>query len=162
MTAEGKPRVVAEAADCDLPGHCEAALAPGSAGATSRPPLKAIRAECLECCNGKPSEVRLCVSKRCPVWLYRFGRRPTEEEIARVADVATYPLERGATQAEVASGGSLKAIRARCLDCSGNSFAEVRRCKHDTCPLHPFRMGHNPNIRLSPERKAELRARLQR
>ena len=80
--------------------------------------MKAIRAECLECCNGKSSEVRLCVSKSCSLWLYRFGRRPTAEEIDAVADVVSYPLERGVTQAEIARGGPLKAICARYLDCS--------------------------------------------
>ena len=38
----------------------------------------------------------------------------------------------------------LKAIRANCLDCSGNQAAEVRRCHLTDCPLWPFRMGKNP------------------
>lgn len=39
----------------------------------------------------------------------------------------------------------LKAIRAKCLDCSGESYAEVRLCTITKCPLYPFRDGHNPN-----------------
>ena len=39
----------------------------------------------------------------------------------------------------------LRAIRARCLDCTGFQKAEVRRCEETTCPLHPFRFGKNPN-----------------
>jgi hypothetical protein len=38
----------------------------------------------------------------------------------------------------------LKAIRAKCLDCSGGSQAEVRLCEIQDCPLYPYRMGHNP------------------
>ena len=34
-----------------------------------------------------------------------------------------------------------KAIRRKCLDCSGGSYKEVRDCPHVECPLHHFRMG---------------------
>ena len=33
------------------------------------------------------------------------------------------------------------AIRAKCLDCSGNNRAEVRRCPVIGCPLWPYRRG---------------------
>lgn len=36
----------------------------------------------------------------------------------------------------------LKAIRAKCIDCSGGNKAEVRLCPSKTCPLWPFRSGH--------------------
>ena len=39
----------------------------------------------------------------------------------------------------------LKAIRAYCLDCCLESAKEVKLCPAEGCPLHPFRMGHNPN-----------------
>jgi hypothetical protein len=38
----------------------------------------------------------------------------------------------------------LKAIRKHCIDCSGFSMAEVKRCELKDCPLWPYRMGHNP------------------
>lgn len=38
----------------------------------------------------------------------------------------------------------VKAIRAKCLDCSGGSRAEVNACVISGCPLFPFRMGTNP------------------
>lgn len=38
----------------------------------------------------------------------------------------------------------LEAIRAKCIDCSGGSFAEVRRCEAVSCPLWPFRAGRHP------------------
>jgi len=38
----------------------------------------------------------------------------------------------------------LKAIRANCVECSGGSAAEARKCVTVTCPLWPYRMGKNP------------------
>jgi hypothetical protein len=38
----------------------------------------------------------------------------------------------------------LKAIRAKCLDCSGGMASEVRDCLVRNCALYPFRMGKNP------------------
>ena len=34
-----------------------------------------------------------------------------------------------------------QAIRERCLNCSVWSYAEVERCAHADCTLHPFRSG---------------------
>lgn len=42
-----------------------------------RPVLKAIRANCLDCCGGNAAEVRKCVSVRCPLWPMRMGRFPS-------------------------------------------------------------------------------------
>jgi hypothetical protein len=39
-------------------------------------PLKAIRANCLECCCDSAHEVRLCPTKNCPLHPYRFGKNP--------------------------------------------------------------------------------------
>lgn len=38
----------------------------------------------------------------------------------------------------------LKAIRKKCIDCSGDSMKEVRLCWAQRCPIYPFRMGKNP------------------
>ena len=38
----------------------------------------------------------------------------------------------------------LRAIRAKCVDCSGGSMAEARKCTAVSCPLWPMRMGSNP------------------
>ena len=35
----------------------------------------------------------------------------------------------------------LKAIRAKCIECSCGSKAEVRLCDRISCPLHTFRFG---------------------
>ena len=39
-------------------------------------PLKAMRAYCLDCCCGSAHEVNLCPADNCPLYPYRFGRRP--------------------------------------------------------------------------------------
>jgi hypothetical protein len=39
----------------------------------------------------------------------------------------------------------VKAIRVKCLDCSGGRPKEVRLCESVDCPLHRFRFGRNPN-----------------
>lgn len=39
-------------------------------------PMKAIRAKCLDCSCGNKNEVRLCPVQKCPLYVYRFGKRP--------------------------------------------------------------------------------------
>ncbi len=38
----------------------------------------------------------------------------------------------------------MKAIRAKCLDCSCGQVKEVRECPVTTCALWPYRMGRRP------------------
>ena len=38
----------------------------------------------------------------------------------------------------------LRAIRAKCLDCSNNQPKEVRFCQTTKCPLFVYRFGKNP------------------
>lgn len=38
----------------------------------------------------------------------------------------------------------MKAIRAKCMDCCGDSYSEVRKCTATLCPLWPLRMGSMP------------------
>jgi hypothetical protein len=45
----------------------------------------------------------------------------------------------------------LRAIRAKCIDCSGGNMAEVRRCTVYRCAVYPFRMGRNPNRRRAAQ-----------
>ena len=40
----------------------------------------------------------------------------------------------------------MKAIRAKCLDCSCNQMKEVRWCPVQSCPLWPYRMGKRPPV----------------
>jgi hypothetical protein len=43
------------------------------------PPLKVIRAKCLDCCCGSAHEVRHCLISDCPLWPYRMGTNPLRE-----------------------------------------------------------------------------------
>ena len=46
-------------------------------------PIKAIRAKCLDCSGGQPSEVRNCLVEDCPLFLYRFGKNPNSSGIGK-------------------------------------------------------------------------------
>ena len=48
----------------------------------------------------------------------------------------------------------VKAIRKKCIDCSGGSLKEVRLCQVTECELYPYRMGKRPD----DETKDTLRA----
>ena len=48
----------------------------------------------------------------------------------------------------------MKAIRARCLDCSGGSSKEVRSCTINDCPLYEYRLGHRPQQKILTPMKA--------
>lgn len=39
-------------------------------------PLKAIRAFCLDCCGDNREEVANCLSPKCPLFEFRFGKNP--------------------------------------------------------------------------------------
>ena len=57
----------------------------------------------------------------------------------------------------------IKAIRAKCLDCSAGSNKEVRECPVTGCALHAFRSGRNPyrkKRQLTDEQKNALNQRL--
>lgn len=58
---------------------------------------------------------------------------------------------------------SVKAIRAKCLDCCCGNSNEVRLCTCEDCALFPFRFGKNPyrtKQELTDEQKAVIRDRL--
>lgn len=52
----------------------------------------------------------------------------------------------------------LKAIRAKCIKCSGDQVGEVKDCSCHACPLYPFRMGKNPYHKklISDEQRLRL------
>ena len=39
-------------------------------------PLKAIRANCIDCMGGQRGLVRDCELRGCPLWPYRMGKNP--------------------------------------------------------------------------------------
>lgn len=64
---------------------------------------------------------------------------------------------------EVSIATPMKAIRAKCLDCSGGSANEVKHCPITDCPLYPYRLGKNPFRRQqSQEQRAAASERLKR
>jgi hypothetical protein len=38
----------------------------------------------------------------------------------------------------------IKAIRAKCIDCTNGQNVEIRECPITGCPLWEYRMGHRP------------------
>lgn len=52
----------------------------------------------------------------------------------------------------------MKAIRAKCLDCTCGQVTEVKLCPSVECPLYPYRLGKKPNSshEMTPARKAAL------
>lgn len=39
----------------------------------------------------------------------------------------------------------LKAIRAKCRECQGNRYGQIRHCETTDCPLWSYRLGHRPD-----------------
>lgn len=54
--------------------------------------MTAIRARCVQCANGQPSEVRLCPAKTCALWPMRMGDNPynlkTRKGLAKAAGMS--------------------------------------------------------------------------
>lgn len=51
----------------------------------------------------------------------------------------------------------IKAIRAKCMDCTCGQYREIELCPIKKCPLYPFRYGKNPyHKRASEENKAKV------
>lgn len=47
-------------------------------------PIKAIRANCIECSSNQPKEVRECQVVNCALFPYRFGKNPKRKGIGRL------------------------------------------------------------------------------
>lgn len=50
----------------------------------------------------------------------------------------------------------VKAIRAKCLECSAQNPVEVRLCPVTECALYPFRLGENPYRKPVSEEQRRL------
>jgi hypothetical protein len=51
----------------------------------------------------------------------------------------------------------IKAIRAHCIACAGNNQKAPKSCPTETCPLWPYREGHDPKRHHSPTIKRNLK-----
>lgn len=104
----------------------------------TRTPLEAIRLFCLDCQGGSPKGVVECADTTCPFFDYRHG----------------IALSSGAHR-------PLAAIKTFCRKhCLPDAADDIKTCGGDTamlgpCPVFPFRLGMNPNIR--PETRERLR-----
>jgi hypothetical protein len=109
----------------------------GKQNAYDLPPLQAIRQRCLWCCKGSSQEVALCTAKACPSWSFRFGNKPADGIITEQGNTLLHPLEWRMTAAEFHAKwhSPLKAIKRKCLDCSGASKSGVRNCAFNDCAL---------------------------
>ena len=70
------------------------------------------------------------------------GRRtptPEERERGTIARSKAVKLRRS-----LGVPNAMRAIRLKCIDCSGGSEPDVRNCVIGRCELFPFRMGRNP------------------
>lgn len=47
-----------------------------------RTPIKAIRAKCIDCCGNQIYEVKKCTIVECPLYEYRMGHRPKDEDLS--------------------------------------------------------------------------------
>ncbi|MCY2987179.1 MAG: hypothetical protein NTY19_04825 [Planctomycetota bacterium] len=77
----------------------------------------------------------------------------------------TYDLGQHTKRITADTLSPLRAIRLKCIDCSGGSVVEVTKCVIPDCPLWPFRAGKNPMRKpkvLSEEQRARLAAQLAR
>jgi hypothetical protein len=147
--------------------------------------LKAIRRYCLECCCNSAQEIRLCPSTDCPLWPWRFGKRPTVEMSQNRDEQARQNAYGGAVRRyqgkrpdmrNMTTGlpvhRPLKAIRERCIDCCGYSALEVRLCpcRHggdlpypiEPCSLWPYRFGKDPDYRMTALQMAARTGSLKR
>jgi hypothetical protein len=66
----------------------------------------------------------------------------------------------GTREADIST--PMRAIRAKCLDCSGGHTQEVAHCPIADCPLYPYRLGKSPfraKRQLSADQKAAVAER---
>ena len=43
-------------------------------------PYKTFRAKCMDCTLNQYNEITYCTSYACPIYPYRFGKKPTEDD----------------------------------------------------------------------------------
>ena len=138
----------------------------------SKSPLKAIRAKCIDCCGDNAKAVKWCTchgqdGTDCPLWPYRFGKRPRTAhrihgdqvmcpELMPDGSVDLDDLPIGLPQQPtqdqpiVLHQRPLKAIRSFCLGCV-DGRGQVSGCQVEECPLHQFRAGRRPTQEM-PEK----------
>jgi len=114
--------------------------------------LKAIHKYCVWCVAGQYRKLdELCAGEEsgCPLYPFRHGEntlRGTNKEVEIVVC---------GEKIKVKNYTPLKAIRQKCIDCSGGNRSEIRNCIYyegnpegvEPCPLWIYRMGKNPYLK---------------
>lgn len=79
-----KAQAIVHAADPDYDPNAQtnSARIVADAIARIRNPMTAIRARCIQCCNGQPKEVRLCPASSCALHPFRLGTNPYNKRVA--------------------------------------------------------------------------------
>jgi len=90
--------------------------------------LRTIRLKCLDCSCQQQGQVDNCEFDTCPLWVFRYGKRPSS-----VAKRGKVVAEQTVTPA--------KALRLYCLECQKNNSAEIRDCPSTDCPSYSWRFG---------------------
>ena len=49
---------------------------------THNSPIKAIREKCLECSCGQAYEVKMCPITDCPLYRFRYGKKPIKQNLS--------------------------------------------------------------------------------
>ncbi len=62
-------------------------------------PIKVINHKCLKCVCGSSNEIHKCHMSDCPLWPFRFGRLPQQEDIV-VIEVDQYGKDTGRREYE--------------------------------------------------------------
>lgn len=88
-------------------------------------PLKAVRLNCLACCDNR-NDVKYCAASKCPLHPLRMGKGSKGKKIS-----------------------VLKAIRKCCIECCDENRKAILWCPCDgihatACPLWPYRLGKRP------------------
>jgi hypothetical protein len=63
-----------------------------AAGHHAAPILKVIRAKCLHCSYGQPSEIAKCTAVGCALWPHRIGTNPFSNRTAQPAHILKKPI----------------------------------------------------------------------
>lgn len=70
------------------------AVTAAQAGHEPRSPMNAIRAKCLDCAGGQPSEVRACEAVSCALWPFRASVHPyTSARLKNHVQEASFHME---------------------------------------------------------------------
>lgn len=83
-------------------------------------------------------------------------KSPTEADVGQLVGRDPRQIPRAEIRLLQHPESPSKAVRAKCIDCSGGNATEVRKCVTIRCALWPFRMGVNPFHASSASTRREV------